>query len=205
VVVDAHGKARAVVAARDSTGDLGDLWWAHTGGGGGNFGVVTRFWFRSPTASGTDPGHLLPRPPASVIVNTASWAWSGLTQATFRQLVTNFCSWYARNSAPDSPYTALSSQLKVFSRNNGTISLATAIDATLPDSRGLLDWYYSALSAGISRPTITEDRALPPGGMPAGGTASTAGIARLRYVSRRSRHTYVPAIRRLRSTPCTAA
>lgn len=62
VVVDANGTARSVVATREADDPHHDLWWAHTGGGGGNFGVITRYWFRSPGATGTDPSALLPRP-----------------------------------------------------------------------------------------------------------------------------------------------
>src|SRR3954469_4806607 len=44
--VDRGGRAAAVLATRDSSDRHRELWWAHTGGGGGNFGVVTRYWFR---------------------------------------------------------------------------------------------------------------------------------------------------------------
>ena len=52
VTVDETRRATAVVATREASDPNRDLWWAHTGGGGGNFGVVTRYWFRSADASG---------------------------------------------------------------------------------------------------------------------------------------------------------
>ncbi len=55
VTVDDDGRANAHIATREPSDPHNDLWWAHTGGGGGNFGVVTRYWFRSPGASGHDP------------------------------------------------------------------------------------------------------------------------------------------------------
>ena len=66
VTVDEDGRPRSVVATRENSDPLRDLWWAHTGGGAGNFGVVTRYWFRSPDASGDDPAALLPRAPESI-------------------------------------------------------------------------------------------------------------------------------------------
>ncbi|CAM5624445.1 FAD-linked oxidase [Streptomyces xanthochromogenes] len=51
VVVDRTGTAKAVVATREAGDPNRDLWWAHTGGGGGNFGVVTRYWMRAPGAT----------------------------------------------------------------------------------------------------------------------------------------------------------
>ena len=60
VTVDADGRARRVVATREASDPNRDLWWAHTGGGAGNFGVVTRYWFRSPGASGADPMAIRP-------------------------------------------------------------------------------------------------------------------------------------------------
>ncbi len=63
VVADPSGEVRAVVATRDPQDPHHDLWWAHTGGGGGNFGIVTRYWFRSPDATGDDPREALPQPP----------------------------------------------------------------------------------------------------------------------------------------------
>src|SRR6266480_2592229 len=51
VTVDEGRRASSVVATRETSDPNRDLWWAHTGGGGGNFGVVTRYLFRSlPTA-----------------------------------------------------------------------------------------------------------------------------------------------------------
>lgn len=63
VVVDDDGSASSVVATRQPGDPNRDLWWAHTGGGGGNFGVVTTYWFRSPGADGADSAGLLPGRP----------------------------------------------------------------------------------------------------------------------------------------------
>ncbi len=73
VTVDGGGRASSVVATRETADPHRDLWWAHTGGGGGNFGVVTRYWFRSPGASGDDPVRLLPRAPESITTFKAEW------------------------------------------------------------------------------------------------------------------------------------
>src|SRR5882724_791799 len=41
VAVDERGQASSVVATRENSDPNRELWWAHTGGGGGNFGIVT--------------------------------------------------------------------------------------------------------------------------------------------------------------------
>ena len=163
VVVDRTGRAHAVVASRDSRdARLRDLWWAHTGGGGGNFGVVTRYWLRSPGATGTDPSRLLPRPPSALIVSNAVWGWGELDAGSFARIVRNFCGWYERNSAPSSPYTRLTSQLKLLHRNAGVVELTTQIDATMPNAEGMLRAYYDVLTDGIgAHLQITEERTLP--------------------------------------------
>ena len=78
VTVDEGGRASSVVATRETSDRNRDLWWAHTGGGAGNFGVVTRYWFRSPNTSGDDPARLLPRAPESITTFRAEWNWSDI-------------------------------------------------------------------------------------------------------------------------------
>ncbi|MEA2713896.1 MAG: hypothetical protein QOK27_1857, partial [Gemmatimonadales bacterium] len=80
VVVDQTGTARSVIATREPSDPNRELWWAHTGGGGGNFGVVTRYWFRSPGTSGTDPAARLPRAPDSIVVCRVSWNWDAMNR-----------------------------------------------------------------------------------------------------------------------------
>ncbi|MEA2764559.1 MAG: hypothetical protein QOK07_963, partial [Gemmatimonadaceae bacterium] len=98
VTVDESGRASPLVATREKSDAHRDLWWAHTGGGGGNFGVVIRYWFRSHDASGDDPESLLPHAPKSITTFKAEWNWSDIDQAAFLRLLRNHGIWSERNS-----------------------------------------------------------------------------------------------------------
>ncbi|QZZ32205.1 MULTISPECIES: FAD-binding oxidoreductase [unclassified Streptomyces] len=149
VTVDADGVARARVATRETTDPDRDLWWAHTGGGGGNFGVVTRFFFRSPGATGTDPSALLPQPPAEVLVSAVSWPWAEMTESRFARLVKNYGDWHAKYLKPGTPGDNLVSMLALNHRSNGAIGLITQVDATTPDAEKILDGFLAAMTAGV--------------------------------------------------------
>ncbi|MEI5007660.1 BBE domain-containing protein [Streptomyces sp. PmtA] len=158
VVVDASGKASKVVATREADDPNRSLWWAHTGGGGGNFGVVTRYLFRSPNATGNTPSELLPKPPSEVIVSNVTWSWSDMTEAAFTRLLRNFGKWYESNSAPGSPYATLFSQLKPQHRSAGSFSMTTQIDASAPNAAALLDSYLAAVNEGTGVAYRVDDR-----------------------------------------------
>ena len=98
VVVDANGKATAVTATREDDDPHRDLWWAHTGGGGGNFGVATRFWFRSRDRQGDDSALLLPTRPSGHTMASVAWRWADLDEEQVTTLVGNYMRWCQRNS-----------------------------------------------------------------------------------------------------------
>ncbi|MFG2178778.1 FAD-binding oxidoreductase [Streptomyces abikoensis] len=158
VVVDAAGKARKVVATREPDDPNRDLWWAHTGAGGGNFGVVTCYWFRSPGATGTEPSALLPKPPAELLVSEVSWSWEGMTEAAFTRLLKNFSQWHEKNSAPGTPYAALFSHLTPQHRSAGSFAMNTQIDASVPDADKLLDAFLAAVNEGTGLTYRVGDR-----------------------------------------------
>ena len=149
VTVAADGTVRTVVATREASDPDHDLWWAHTGGGGGNFGVITRFWFRSPGATGTDPSALLPQPPAEVLVSAVSWPWAEMTEDRFARLVKNYGDWHAENLAPGTPNDNLVSMLALNHKSNGYIGLITQVDATVPNADRILDDFLTAMTAGL--------------------------------------------------------
>jgi FAD/FMN-containing dehydrogenase len=147
VVVGADGRARTVVATRAADDPNRALWWAHTGGGGGNFGVVTRYWMRSPGATGTDPAALLPKAPAEMLDFTAQWPWPGLDETKFRRLADNLAAWTAAHSSPGDPATRLYAEL-IFNRvETGAHSLVGQVSG--PGADGQLDAFLAALSAGV--------------------------------------------------------
>ncbi|MFJ6701114.1 FAD-dependent oxidoreductase [Streptomyces sp. NPDC091272] len=148
VVVDEKGKARTVLATREQNDPNRELWWAHTGGGGGNFGLVTRYFFRSPGATGTNPADQLISPPATVLVSAIDLPWDQLTEATFTRLLKNFGAWHEQHSAPDSKYRHLSSLFNVSAKAKGSLGMFTQVDATVPGARQLLDDYLKAMLAG---------------------------------------------------------
>lgn len=152
VVVDAAGRTRRVLATREPDDPNRDLWWGHTGAGGGNFGVVTRFLFRSPDATGNDPATALPTPPGRSLVATVRWSWDGMTERDFTRLVDNHGAWHAEHSAAESPYASLYSSLVLSSRAAGTLSLVAEMDGTLPNAAAMMDAYLDAVHAGVHAP-----------------------------------------------------
>ncbi len=166
VVVDAAGKARAIVATSDENDPHHDLWWAHTGGGGGNFGVVTRYFLRAPGTGRLAPEEQLPRPPGEVYVHQQSWPWSGIDEDRFRTLLRNYSGFYEEYSAPGNPYAGMFSMLVCSTRAGGSISMTTQIDATVPDAAGRLDDFLAEVGGhmGEAQPatlSTNEVRAMP--------------------------------------------
>ncbi|WP_433325125.1 FAD-binding oxidoreductase [Spirillospora sp. CA-294931] len=154
VVVDKSGKARAVVATRDASDPNRELWWAHTGGGGGNFGVVTRYWFRSPGSRGSDPGELLPNPPSSVLQFTLTWDWKQIDQRKFTALVDSYGRWAERNAGAGSPGAVLYGEFVLSAASTGALSMAGQVSSTSAPERQL-DRFVSALGVPPERTART--------------------------------------------------
>ncbi|HET9649349.1 MAG TPA: FAD-binding protein, partial [Microlunatus sp.] len=96
VCVDAAGRARLVRATRDATDQRErDLFWAHTGGGGGNFGVITRYLFAD-----------LPPAPSEALLASVAWEWSDLRDHPdrFVGMLRAYGDFFAAASDPGSDY-----------------------------------------------------------------------------------------------------
>ena len=155
VTVDRHGRARAVVATRDNAHE--DLWWAHTGGGGGNFGVVTRYLMRSNGVSGRKPAESLPKAPAALLSSLIVYDWRTIGQAGFVRALRNFFDFYERNNTADSPYATLYSPLIVTHSAAGSFLLSTQLDAAAPDAAGLMRAFNAAMVGGLDpKPQVIE-------------------------------------------------
>ena len=190
VTVDHRGRARSVVATREPADPNRELWWAHTGAGGGNLGVVTRYWFRSPNAAGDDPATLLPRAPESIATFTAEWSWSDLGRADFLRLMQNHGHWCERNSDAASPNVTLWTLLEIHRRQFGKVLVRGVSTAGTGADRQMRE-YLAALGDGLAAPVIRDSArmswlefALDPFpdlfGMPPGGVAVKVKDALLR-------------------------
>ncbi|MDQ6769884.1 MAG: FAD-binding oxidoreductase [Gemmatimonadota bacterium] len=155
VTVNETGRASSIVATREKSDPHHDLWWAHTGGGGGNFGVVTRYWFRSPGASGDDPARLLPRAPKSIISFNAEWSWSDIDEPSFLRLVRNHGIWCERNSDADSPFASLWTLLELHRKQFGKI-IARGVSTAGAAAERQVDDHLAALSEGLGAPKNRE-------------------------------------------------
>ncbi|OKJ52652.1 FAD-binding oxidoreductase [Streptomyces sp. CB02261] len=159
VTVDDTGRARAVTATREPDDPHHDLWWAHTGGGGGNFGVVTRFWLRSAGPRPTAPEHALPRAPRRIRRADVVWSWDTLDEQDFTALLRAYTDWHEKNSAPDSPGRHIWSNLIVLHRSAGSFILNSVVDDDVPGAAELMAEQLAALTGpGGAAPAHVEEQ-----------------------------------------------
>jgi len=140
VHVTADRKARLVRATRDSTDPRElNLLWGHTGGGGGNFGIITRYLFKE-----------LPEAPAEAWLASLSWEWSELlgNPDELFQIIRNYGRFFEQNSGVGSRYSSLFALLHL------TRQAAEQVTLTVQNAggdRGPLDDFLAAMQTGLDQ------------------------------------------------------
>jgi Berberine and berberine like/FAD binding domain len=151
------GNAELVRVGRASpTQSERDLFWAHTGGGGGNFGLITKFIF-----------HRLPPAPKTAWLATLAWNWSDLAQHRdqLEQIVTNFASFFqSRSGVALNAVTGAGRYDPLFAilhlrRIAGQQIVLTAQHTD--DDRGPLDEFLAAMQHNVDPQRVPPARPLP--------------------------------------------
>ncbi|WP_182882603.1 MULTISPECIES: FAD-binding oxidoreductase [unclassified Microbispora] len=190
VTVDASGRPRVIVATDSPSDPNRDLFWAHTGGGAGNFGIVTRYWFRTPGVTSTDPTRLLPRI-GNQRARLLMWSWDAMTEQAFTTLVGNYCTWYQNNSAPGSPAVNLWGTLTTNHRSAGTLMLLAGVDESVSGGQALLDAHFAAVTSGVGVEPMVDVQETTPWLDPRNWVSDPAG--RQKNKTADLRRSYTPA------------
>ncbi|MFA1546814.1 BBE domain-containing protein [Actinomadura chokoriensis] len=129
-----------VVARRDDWNhDRQELWWAHTGGGGGNFGLITKFWFRD-----------LPQPPSRVRLAGIAWDWEGFTKSDFTALLDSFGAYFRDHQDPHTAPGKLFALLALNHHSNGQIGLTAQVDIDDEDGVATMDAFLAQINSGMT-------------------------------------------------------
>jgi aclacinomycin oxidase len=159
VTVDESGRAHVVTATREHDDPNRELWWAHTGGGGGNFGIVTRYWFRSYGDAGEDPAKLLPRAPGQITTFVASWNWSDFDESSFARLLENHGEWGEAHSEPSSEDLDFWTVLIAHRRQLGKIVLR-GLTTTAAKADDRVSKHVALIARGLPQPAV-ETASMP--------------------------------------------
>ena len=105
VSVDQGGTARKSTVTRDSQSPSeADLYWGVRGGGGGNFGIITKYFFKLDE---------IPQPPKQVALSNLAWDWKSFDRDTFKEFLISYGAIWEKFSSPGQPTNSIFSLLKL--------------------------------------------------------------------------------------------
>ncbi|MFI1461478.1 FAD-binding protein [Nocardia carnea] len=145
VTVGRDGSTNLTVATRD--GPHRDLWWAHTGGGGGNFGIVTRFLLRSPGSDGSDPATALPAPPRAVL--TTRLTLPVTTEDSFLRFMRNYLEFFSVHRNPGNRFAGLYAPISFRPTLTGFGEMLILQTADEPDARARVEEFIATVTEGV--------------------------------------------------------
>jgi hypothetical protein len=149
VRVDSQGKAQLVKVGRDSSSEEEkEIFWGHTGGGGGNFGIVTRFWFEEP-----------PTAPGTVWLANFAWNWKDFSEAGFAEFIQRYGDWHVANSEPGSRFAPLFGLLHLNQMTSETSQIVLTVQVA-EDNEALLREFVGEVAGGRG-PASGEPRSIP--------------------------------------------
>lgn len=123
VHVDASGHAhcdRFSMSTPDSAESL--MLWGNQGGGGGNFGIVTRFFFADP-----------PTAPAQAYLVSESWNWADFTIDSFTAFLQDYGQFFIDHKDPGDPFQGLFALLHLTCAPTPNIGLTIQLVGDEPD------------------------------------------------------------------------
>lgn len=135
--------------SRESTADELDLFAACCGAGGGQYGIITSYYFKA-----------LPEAPKEVYWLVLEWDWADLTQPALERLLEAYQNWFVQNQA-DSSTWGLATKLEMRHQHTGNVTLGIHYvdkDGLLDDLTPFDDFVSSMLAAVGIRAT----ESLPP-------------------------------------------
>ncbi|MEA3050150.1 MAG: hypothetical protein QOG84_1986 [Sphingomonadales bacterium] len=131
VTVDGDGRAAVTIAEKD--GEAADLLWACQGGGGGNFGIITRFWFRE-----------IPPAPTEAHLVTLAWDWKGMTEEELGEIIGRYGAFFEENSEPGGPWDGLFALLHLTQKAAGQVTMTAQYVGDEPRRLGEFADYMGA-------------------------------------------------------------
>ena len=134
--------------------DERDVVWAHQGGGGGNFGIVSKFWFRD-----------LPEAPGTVHTIGLSWNWERLSFDAFHSLVKAFSLFQEEHRQPGTPYSNLYTSMGLRHRREGSLNIGAQYIGDHPE---ILQEFIDYMQLHVS---------IPPTCHAADGTPHTSNLS----------------------------
>ena len=147
--VDENKNVQTIIATCEDTNPNRELWWAHTGGGAGNFGIATRYWFRTPGVVSNEPAMLLPKAPAVVETFEVEWQWNDIDKTAFITLIENFGDWCYRNAAPGITSNGLFCTMHLWNKLAGKIQLKGLI-SDIENADALINDIMQALHEALN-------------------------------------------------------
>jgi hypothetical protein len=168
------------VSARSRDKAERDLFWALCGAGGGNFGVIARFWFEDP-----------PEAPGLATVWSLAWTWADMPPATIAAFLAEYADMCA--TAPDAQF----SSLRINHIALGSVSMAVQLVSRPGVSEADHRRQAGATIDGIRRRFARVTRAVPREGT---GPAQPELVPLAPTSESQAQYTYLEAVQALDGT-----